>query len=297
MQQRHSERVIGVAAACGSPNQLGRQGSGRFQGFAELGSIGIRIGRIVSRATCAVTIALAVGCWQPPKMQRAELDRGYILMLEGIDFNVWQMGDIYRGLRDAGIDCAIDVVEWGYRSVPLGGYLNLTDIENNRRLAGEFAWKIAGYQKEFPDRPVRIIGYSGGGGLAVLTAEVLPDGAILDRILLFGAAISPDYDLSKALSRCRRGIVNFYSSADCLVLGTGTQLYGTIDRAKTSSAGHVGFRTSSQPATSQASDSSKLIQVAWTPEMRKLGHDGGHFGWMARRWTAQIVAPYVRNDE
>jgi len=244
---------------------------------------------------CLAALTLTAGCWQPPKMQRAELERGYILMLEGIDFNVWQMGDIYRGLRDAGVDYAIDVVDWGYRSRPFAAYGNLTDLKNNRRLAGEFAQRVAGYQQEYPGRPVCIIGYSGGGGLAILTAEALPEGVMLDRILLLGAAISPDYDLSKALSRCRRGIVNFYSSADSVVLGVGTRLYGTIDRARMPAAGHVGFRASSEPAASQPDTSSGLIQVPWTPEMRKLGHDGGHFGWMARRWTAEIVAPYIRD--
>jgi pimeloyl-ACP methyl ester carboxylesterase len=249
--------------------------------------------------------ALAAGCWRPPKMQRAELERGYILVLEGIDFNVWQMAGTYQGLRDAGIDCAIDLPDWGYRNVFNSGNRNLTDLANNRRLCEQYARQIADYRRQYPGRPVDIVGYSGGGALAVMTAERLPAGVVLDRIVLLGAAISPDYDLTTALNRCERGIVNFYSSADSLVLGAGTKLYGTIDRKKTVSAGHVGFKhspsaassgggdgnhtTSSQPATDAG-----LTQVAWTPSMWLLGHDGGHFGWVARRWTADVVAPYLK---
>lgn len=265
-------------------------------------------------ALCPVLLALAAGCWQPPKMERTELDRGYILVLEGIDFNAWQMAGTWQGLRDAGIDYAIDVPDWGYRNQFNGGYRNLTDLANNRRWVERFVSKIVDYRKEYPGCPVDIIGYSGGGALAIFTAETLPPGLTLDRIVLIGAAISPDYDLSTALSRCERGIVNFYSSADSLVLGTGTTLYGTIDRKKTVSAGHVGFRvpdtqcargettktltsarvpSAARPA-SQPALYSKLMQVAWTPQMRQLGHDGGHFGWVARRWTAEVVAPYLK---
>lgn len=261
---------------------------------------------------------MAAGCWQPPKMQRTELERGYILVLEGIDFAAWQMAGTYQGLRDAGIDCAIDVPDWGYRNEFNSGYRNLTDLPNNRRWVERLARDIADYQKEHPGRPVDIIGYSGGGALAVMTAEALPSGVRLDRIILLGAAMSPDYDLRPALSRCERGIVNFYSSADAIVLGTGTKLYGTIDRKKTVSAGHVGFKTpaglpSSRPEGRAASASkeeqrgedtpfvasqpalyAKLTQVAWTPSMWWLGHDGAHFGWVARRWTDEVVAPYLK---
>jgi len=251
-------------------------------------------------------LALSAGCWQPPKITRAEQERGYILVLEGIDFNVWQMAGTYQGLRDAGIDAAIDVPDWGYRHVFNGGNRNLTDLANNRRLSEQFAGRIAEYLREYPGRPVDIIGYSGGGALAVMTAEALPPGVMLARIILLGAALAPDYDLSTALSRCERGIVNFYSSADCLVLGAGTKLYGTIDRRKTAAAGHVGFRVpgggrevrgAGPPGGPHGGPYAKLTQVAWTPSMIWLGHDGGHFGWVARRWTAEVVAPWLKRPQ
>ncbi len=253
------------------------------------------IGRAaVVHGMLAIAALLAAGCWQPPPIQRAEQERGLILVLEGIDFTVWQMADTYRGLRDAGIDCAIDVPDWGYRSRLLGGYRNLTDLPNNRREAARFAARITEYQRDFPGRPVSILGYSGGGGLAILAAEALPAGVRLDRIVLIGAAISPEYDIAAALERCERGIVNFYSSADGLILGTGTRLYGTIDRHKTPSAGHVGFRVPAAKAASRPALYAKLTQIAWTPADWKLGHDGGHFGWIARRWAAEVLAPHLR---
>lgn len=289
---------------------------------------GVRTTHPVVPVVCALVLAASAGCWQPPKITRAQQERGYILVLEGIDFNVWQMAGTYHGLRDAGIDAAIDVPDWGYRNVFNSGYRNLSDLPNNRRLCEQFARRIGDYLREYPGRPVDIIGYSGGGALAVMTAEALPPGVTLDRIILLGAALSPDYDLSTALSRCRRGIVNFYSSADCLVLGAGTKLYGTIDRRKTPAAGHVGFRVpqeardirgagppgeprpaadtrpgrprgdaSTRPGGPQGGPYAKLTQIAWTPSMWRLGHDGGHFGWVARQWTAEVVAPWLKQPQ
>lgn len=242
----------------------------------------------------AASLATVAGCWQPPKMQRAELERGYLLILEGIDFAAWQMEGTWRGLRDAGIDWATDVRDWGYRNWLGSGYMNLADLKNNRAWANSLAGEIVLYQREYPGRPVSILGYSGGGGLAVLTAEALPTEARLDRIVLLGAALSPEYDLSRALERCARGIINFYSSADAVILGAGTKLYGTIDRRNVASAGHTGFRVPPEASVARPELYANLVQVAWTPAMARLGHDGGHFGWIARRWAAEIVSPYLK---
>ncbi len=242
-------------------------------------------------ASCAILV-VGAGCWRPPLPTRDEQQQGYILLLQGIDYTAWQMADTYRGLRDAGIRGAIDVPDWGYRNSFGAAGRNIKELEHNRDLAAGYARQIADYQKAFPGRPTCIIGYSGGAAIGVFAAEVLAPGVQIDRMILLGAALSPDYDLSRALSRCDRGIVNLYSAEDSLVLGALTKKYGTMDRKYVASAGHVGF---TRPATaSQPALYAKLTQVAWTPEMRAQGHDGGHFGWLARRWAAEVVAPYVK---
>jgi hypothetical protein len=112
---------------------------------------------------------------------------------------------------------------------------------------------------------------------------------MVDRIVLIGAALSPDYDLTDALSHCRRGIVSFYSRRDWLMLGVGTKMFGTIDRRRTVSAGRIGFLgTDGEPARFEG-----LTQVAWTDAWRDLGHGGGHFGWLARRWVRDVLAPHL----
>ena len=59
---------------------------------------------------------------------------------------------------------------------------------------------------------------------------------------MLAPALSPTYDLSRALRAVRREMVVFWSPLDVIILGAGTRVFGTIDRVKTASAGLVGFR-------------------------------------------------------
>ena len=100
---------------------------------------------------------------------------------------------------------------------------------------------IGDYQDNHPGRPVYVVGHSGGGGVAVFTAESLPDGRKIDGLVLLSASISKGYDLHKALANCRRGIINYYSSRDVGLLGVGTTLMGNVDGGHGPSAGLKGF--------------------------------------------------------
>ncbi len=226
------------------------------------------------------------GCQQPERPRPEQLERGCVFLLPGVEGGAWQLTQTVRGLRDAGLTQAIDVIEWGVR--PFGSMVNLTDVESNRRRAKGFAERISQYCCDYPDRPTTLLGYSGGGGLAVLVAESLPEEVMLDRLILVSAAISPQYDLTRAGSRCRSEIISFYSSRDWLFIGMGTTLFGTIDRQYTSSAGHVGFQDEAGRLRTTG-----LKQIPWREEWRALGNDGGHAGWLAGDWARQVLAPQI----
>jgi pimeloyl-ACP methyl ester carboxylesterase len=233
--------------------------------------------------------AMTAGCTIGLQMQPERLDRGYVVMLPGVENSPWQFHGTIRGLREAGIDLAFDIVEWGDGSDSLE---NLRDLARNQERARRIAFQLAGYQVSYPDRPVTLIGYSGGAGIAALAAESLPESVCLERLILIGAALSPDYDLSKARSQCRRGVVNFYSERDRWILGLGTLWFGTIDRRKTPSAGCQGFRDSSGALL----DFPDLLQAAWRPDWARLGHRGNHVGWLSSRWAREVLADYLRTD-
>ena len=77
--------------------------------------------------------------------------------------------------------------------------------------------------------------------MAVFAAEALPEDRKIDGLVLLSASISSAYNLTKAASRCKSGIVNFYNPDDAALLGVGTIVVGTVDGTHGPSAGLLGF--------------------------------------------------------
>lgn len=229
----------------------------------------------------------ATGCFQPEIPSAQQLACGYVLHLTGVESYGSYHVSLLRGLREAGLDRAVEINEWGYK--PFGTFPNLMSLELNRQRASRLAGALADYRKQYPKAPISIVGYSGGGAIALFIAEVLPEEVVLERIILLGAAISPQYDLGPALARTRCGIVNFYSESDWFMAGWATETFGTMDRKRTSTAGRIGFRD----AQGALLEHDQVVQVAWRAEWRSLGHAGGHSGWRSQEWARAVLAPYL----
>ena len=183
------------------------------------------------------------------------------------------MGD---GLVVGGVNGAMRLYDWG---MPFpGGFLaNLTRVDRNRKRAAELACQIMAYQDCYPGRPVHLLAQSGGAGIAVWAAEALPADHMIDGIVILGGALSPQYDLRKALARCRKGILNSHSHKDWLILGWGTRIFGTTDRQFCDACGRVGFQVPQNISTEDRKLYRKLHQIPWTPDMGDTcSHWGGH---------------------
>ena len=129
-------------------------------------------------------------------------ERGLVIVLPGIEGpSVWNR-DLVLGLDDGGVDCAIERYDWG-TPVPGGFLINLADIERNRAVAAGFRDHIVAYMDEFPNRPVVLVGHSGGAGMALLAAERMPRDRRLTALVLLAAAVGPDFDLRGALAGTR----------------------------------------------------------------------------------------------
>lgn len=242
-------------------------------------------------AWVGLTILPAAGCVERHYPTASELDRGYILLLPGVEGSAWTVTPIQRGLREGGIRAGIEIVEWGLR--PIGTLYNLGNVEENRRKAVKMAGRVVDYRAAHPGRPISVIGYSGGGGMALWAVEALPDGFMIDRLILIAPAVSPDYDLTAAMAHCAEGMVHFYSREDRITLGLGTRLFGTMDRVNTDSAGRIGFEESPGVRRVMAG----LTQIGWEPSWRKLGHGGSHVGWLAGEFNRTTLAPWVFSPE
>ncbi len=243
-----------------------------------------------------VAVLLAVGansgCVVSHLATADRMRNGLVIVLPGIEGRSKYNVDIARGLADGGVPCAIEIFDWG-TGLPLGGLVNLVSLERNRRQAGLVADRIVEYQRDYPGRGVHLVGHSGGGGLAVLTLEALPPGTRATSAVLLAAAVSPDHDLTRALTRTEKGIWNFYTNTDIGYLQVGTGLFGTIDRKHTRAAGAVGFRRPARASARTVRAYEKLHSVRYKPTMFYTGHRGGHTGWTDREFVAVWLAPVI----
>ena len=220
------------------------------------------------------------GCGADTKFATEErLDRGLVVILPGIEGRSEANENIRRGLVAAGVGSALPIYSWG-RPIPIAGVLlNQVDVLGNYIAGGNIARFISEYQDRHPGMPVYIVGHSGGGGVAVFAAEAMPEDRKLDGLILLSASISRSYDLTKALSRCRSGIVNFYNPDDAL-LGAGTIIMGNVDGGREPSAGRDRF-TKPFPGLYQVRVDSSL------------SGDDAHFAATRPSFVSTRVAPWV----
>lgn len=229
----------------------------------------------------------------PDTANEERLRKGYILILPGIEGQSYLNVGIMRGLLDAEEQSAIEIYDWTTGYWPLLPY-HLRALKRNRDQARIIAEKIVAYQDRYPGRPVRLVGHSGGGAMALFALEALPADRQVDCALLLAPAISPRYDLTAALSHSDRGIWNFHSSMDVVFLGAGTLLLGNVDGVHASAAGASGFSVPRDLATEgQAIYTSHLHQNRYSRSMAKSLHLGGHTGWTNRRFVANWLAPLL----
>ncbi|HTN05025.1 MAG TPA: alpha/beta hydrolase [Planctomycetaceae bacterium] len=225
------------------------------------------------------------------RVEPERLEHGLLLVLPGIESQSFLNISIFNGLLDSGIPHAIEIFDWTTGWNPLFLY-HLRGWRRNRRMVERLARRIQDYQRDYPGRPVWLIGHSGGGAISVLAAESLPEIAAISGLILLGPALSPSYPLNLALQRTQHGIWNFYSRGDWLFLGLGTLVCGTLDGRHTPAAGFVGFQ--SPPET--PADHPSLVQIPYDLRMLLAFNAGGHFGCANRVFVAEHVAPILRRS-
>jgi hypothetical protein len=224
---------------------------------------------------------------------------------------------------------AVEICRWGHG---FGRWLaDLTDVANRDAQALSIAQMVARFQNAQPEGQVFMVAKSGGAGVIVRALELLEQDAV-ERAVLLAPALSPKYDLSRALSAVRNEMVVFWSPLDVFILGLGTLVFGTTDRVRTRGAGLVGFVTpgeddravdggarfavgeaagatpsSGAPSgpgaieiaqTRSASSRAykKVRQIRWRPAMIATGYCGGHFGTDSPLFLKKYVLPLLRAE-
>ena len=152
---------------------------------------------------------------------------------------------------------------------------------------------IQQYAKEHPGAPVTLMGLSAGTAVTVFVLEALPPTCPVENVILLGASISADYDLTRALQRVRNRMYVFTSEKDG-VLAFLVPMAGTADRQKgVPSAGLSGFQMPARPSAETRAQYAKVAHIHWRPEFAKAGDFGGHTDTVKAPFVQQYIAPLI----
>ena len=135
--------------------------------------------RLTAALLLAASLVPLIACTAPARLRtETRYDYGAVFLLPGIEGQSGWTRDVAIGLEEGGVSSAIEVYDWT-TGLPGGFLFNLMDFERNRREAQKLVDRIVAYQDDHPGRPVHVIGYSGGGGVAVLDAIRAQDYMVL----------------------------------------------------------------------------------------------------------------------
>lgn len=197
-----------------------------------------------------------------------------------------------RVVKSAGLPLTVRVVRWGHGFGRW--YADLSKTANQEARAEQVAEAVRLHRDRHPRAPIFFVGKSGGCIVLVKALERL-SGVGVERVILLAPALSPNYDLTRALNNVKDEVVVFWSPLDVIILGVGTGLFGTSDRVRSWGAGMVGFR---RPSASDPPERirayRKLRQVRWSPRMSATGYLGGHLGPDSPLFLKRYVLPLLR---
>ncbi|MBN1491496.1 MAG: alpha/beta hydrolase [Phycisphaerae bacterium] len=230
--------------------------------------------------------------------RQTRMTRGYVYYLDGAGggglISNWS-GGLRDGLRAAGYNGAGEMFRW---QTGLGVAADQVSSESYKRSkAAELARKIQEYRREQPKAPVTLVALSAGTAIAAFTLESLPPTCPVDAVILVGASISSDYELTKALQRVREHIYVFTSEKDS-VLAHLVPMAGTADRRSGSvpAAGLRGFTHPPRKSPEMRKQYAKIVYVQWRPEFMEKGWRGGHTDVLSTAFVEYQIAPLITTN-
>lgn len=248
--------------------------------------------RITIPLSLVVLLVGGAGSAQPGgKAPEPAGPRGVVFVVGGIGGFDLLNASAHAAFPKAGVPHEIRDFVWTHGKGKF--FKDLQDLRYLLHKATELADQIREYKQEYPDRPVYLLGKSGGAGLVLAAAEQLPPNT-LERIVLLSAAVSPRHNLHVALQSASKGIVSFYSPLDQLILGWGTKQFGTEDRYYGASAGLRGFQVPPLRDDEERDLYNRLIQIPWHASMIFEGYVGNHIGTSMPLFLSAEVARWLK---
>ncbi len=196
-----------------------------------------------------------------------------------------------KGIREGGYDGKIEIYDW---TAGQPGISALLARRRNEEQAEKIAGHIEKLLKKDPELKIRLVGHSGGAGIAAWALERLPEDVRVETLVFIAPALSQRYDLSEALAHVRGKAYAFTSPNDAIVLGAGTRMLGTIDGVKEEASGLRGF---TKPDGADDAEYAKLVEMPYTAEWMEFGNIGNHIGPMGREFAAEVISPVLQGRE
>ena len=214
--------------------------------------------------------------------------RPFLLHINGIGGERLFDRTLVGALKQAGLEADCETHDWTHGDF---GLTALQAYDKHRAEAKKIANRLVERAKQFPTAPIYITAHSGGTGVAAYALEMLPEDVKIQSIFFLAPALSPEYDLSKALRHVTGSLYVFTSPYDSVVLDTGTKMFGTIDGVRGAAAGLRGFL---QPSTGDAEQYKKMVhfpyQKGW---LVKYGNAGSHICSMRPKFARMFLGPLL----
>lgn len=248
---------------------------------------------------CALALAgLTAGCSEMNGGPKDYSSHGDVYYLDGAGggglISNWGRG-VKSGLQMAGYNGKFVEFPW---ETGMGVVADQIASDNyKRQKAGELAAIISKARSTYPDAPITLMGLSAGTAVAVFTLEALPAGCQVDNVVLLGASIGADYNLTKALRRVMGRVYVFTSESDAILnfavpaLGTADRQAGTVP-----AAGLEGFYLPAGASPETRRLYAKVTNIAWRASFEKDGDYGGHTDTTYPRFVRDYIAPLVMQE-
>ena len=245
-------------------------------------------------AACAGCASMPVSNLEYRADRQERLTHGCVFYMDGAGGGTKKSNyaaGVISGMLDAGYKGGGELLAWETGK----GLLQDQDasVAYKRSKAKNGAAKIQIYQKAHPGAPVGILGFSAGTAEAVFALEALPETPQVDRVVLLGASISRDYDMTEALKRVKK--LYIITSSHDQMLGLLMQFSGTADRKfHDPGAGIKGFvlPLGASAATRQLY-AEKIVAIPYSKDWRKDQDAGHHFDNVKPEFIRDHVAPLL----
>lgn len=206
----------------------------------------------------------------------------------------WGRG-VKEGLKMANFNGKFIEFPW---ETGMGVVVDQVASDNYKRgKAAEVARMITNARTAYPDAPITLAGLSAGTAVAIFTLEALPPGVQVDNVVLLGASIGADYNLTKALHHVSGRLYVFTSDNDA-ILNYAVPALGTADRqsGEVPAAGLNGFYL--PPGATQETRRlySKVTNIGWRASFEKDGDWGGHTDTTYPKFVRDYIAPLILQE-